>query len=85
MPFSDWALHRLQPRGTRVVIELPEQGFNFYAFNLVFREIVVKGSLHSGIDEVKNVPDIVAQHHIVSHLTLLPLEKGEDIPERCSA
>lgn len=44
IPANDWILHQLHPRGTCVVLGLPEQGFNFDAFNLVFREIVVKGS-----------------------------------------
>jgi propanol-preferring alcohol dehydrogenase len=82
---SDWALHRLQPRGTCVVLGLPEKGFTFDAFNLVFREIIVKGSLHCGVDEVKKMVGAVAEHGIVSHLTLLPLEEGEDIPEKAAA
>ncbi|KAK7415938.1 hypothetical protein QQX98_005511 [Neonectria punicea] len=75
VPASDWTLHRLQPRGTCVVLGLPERGFTFDAFNLVFREIVVKGSLHSGIDEVTKMLDAVARHDIISHVTLLPLEQ----------
>lgn len=82
---TDWALHRLQPRGTCVVLGLPDEGFKFDAFNLVFREINVKGSLHCGVDEVKKMVDAVAEHGIVSHLTILPLEEGEDIPERVAA
>jgi D-arabinose 1-dehydrogenase-like Zn-dependent alcohol dehydrogenase len=85
VPASDWTLHRLQPRGTCVVLGLPETGFKFDAFNLVFREIVVKGSLHSGIDEVNKMLEAVAEHNIVSQLALLPLEQGETIPERIAA
>ncbi|KAF7545331.1 hypothetical protein G7Z17_g9257 [Cylindrodendrum hubeiense] len=85
VPASDWTLHRLQPRGTCVVLGLPEQGFTFDAFNLVFREIIVRGSLHSGIDEVTKMLEAVAENNIVSHLTLLPLEQGEKIPEMAAA
>ncbi|GKZ27079.1 hypothetical protein AbraIFM66951_004531 [Aspergillus brasiliensis] len=85
VPASDWSLHRLQPRGVCVVLGLPESGFQFNAFNLVFREIVVKGSLHCPINEVKNMIKAVSENGIVSHLTLLPLEKGEDIPEQAAA
>jgi propanol-preferring alcohol dehydrogenase len=85
VPATDWTLHRLQPRGTCVVLGLPEQGFTFDAFNLVFKEIVVKGSLHSGIDEVNKMLDAVAKHNIASHLALLPLEQGETIPEKIAA
>jgi propanol-preferring alcohol dehydrogenase len=82
---TDWALHRLQPRGTCVALGLPDEGFRFDAFNLVFREINVKGSLHCGVDEVKKMIDAVSEHGIVSHLTILPLEEGEDIPEKVAA
>ncbi|KAG5661292.1 hypothetical protein KAF25_005414 [Fusarium avenaceum] len=82
---TDWALHRLQPRGTCVALGLPDEGFKFDAFNLVFREITVKGSLHCGVNEVKKMIDAVSEHGIVSHLTILPLEEGEDIPEKVAA
>ncbi|KAH9205322.1 chaperonin 10-like protein [Leptodontidium sp. 2 PMI_412] len=84
-PASDWTLHRLQPRGTCVVLGLPDEGLKFDAFNLVFREIVVKGSLHSSVDEVMKMVDVVAKHGIVSHLTLLRLEEGEAIPQMAAA
>ncbi|CAI7563966.1 unnamed protein product [Penicillium bialowiezense] len=82
---SDWALHRLQPRGVCVVLGLPESGFRFDAFNLVFREIIVRGSLHCPIEEAKKMIEAVVENGITSHLTVLPLEEGEDIPERAAA
>ncbi|KAJ5465932.1 Polyketide synthaseenoylreductase [Penicillium desertorum] len=85
VPASDWALHRLQPRGVCVVLGLPESGFKFDAFNLVFRELVVKGSLHCPVDEVKAMIKAVSANGVVSHLTVLPLEKAEDIPDRATA
>jgi len=85
VPASDWSLHRLQPRGVCVVLGLPESGYRFDAFNLVFREIVVKGSLHCPVNEVENMIKAVSENGIVSHLTILPLDKGEDIPERAAA
>jgi propanol-preferring alcohol dehydrogenase len=85
VPASDWALHRLQPRGVCVVLGLPESGFKFDAFNLVFRELIVKGSLHCPVDEVKAMIKAVSANGVVSHLTVLPLEKAEDIPDRAAA
>ncbi|KAK5993908.1 Alcohol dehydrogenase [Cladobotryum mycophilum] len=81
---SDWTLNRLQPRGTCVVLGLPESGFRFEAFNLVFREIVVKGSLLSSVAEANRMLQVVAEHGVRSHLTMLPLEQGEMIPERAA-
>lgn len=85
VPASDWALHRLQPRGVCVILGLPLSGFKFDAFNLVFRELVVKGSLHCPVDEVKAMIKAVSANGVVSHLTVLPLEKAEDIPDRAVA
>lgn len=67
------------------MLGLPETGFQFDAFNLVFREIIVKGSLHCPVDEVEKMISAVVEHGVVSHLTILPLENGEDIPERVAA
>jgi propanol-preferring alcohol dehydrogenase len=85
VPATDWALHRLRCQGVGVVLGLPDEGFKFDPFNLVFREITVKGSLHSSIEEVRNMVAVVAKEGICSHITLLPLEQGEAIPERVAA
>ncbi|KAH6672792.1 chaperonin 10-like protein [Plectosphaerella plurivora] len=85
VPASDWALHRLQPRSICVMLGLPDDGFKFDAFNLVFREIVVKGSLHCSVEEVKRMVDLVAEYGVTSHLTTISLDEGEDIPERAAA
>ncbi|KAL5589282.1 hypothetical protein FOVSG1_011149 [Fusarium oxysporum f. sp. vasinfectum] len=79
---TDWILHRLHPQGVCVVLGLPDTGFKFDAFNLVFREIVVKGSLHCSVDDVKDMVDAVAHHGIISHVTIIQMEEGEDIPQR---
>ncbi|KAJ5941540.1 Polyketide synthase enoylreductase [Penicillium verrucosum] len=85
VPASDWALHRLQPRGVCIALGLPESGFKFDAFNLVFREIIIKGSLHCPVEEVKVMMKAVSANGVVSHLTVLPLEEAEDIPDRAAA
>lgn len=85
VPASDWTLHRLQPRSVCVMLGLPDGGFKFDAFNLVFREIVVKGSLHCSVEEVKRMVDLVAECGVTSHLTTISLDEGEDIPERAAA
>jgi D-arabinose 1-dehydrogenase-like Zn-dependent alcohol dehydrogenase len=79
---NDWILHQLQPRATAVVLGLPEAGFTFDAFNLVFREIVVKGSLHSSVKEMEQMLGIVAEHKILSDISPLPMAEAEDLPER---
>jgi propanol-preferring alcohol dehydrogenase len=82
IPANDWILHQLHPRGTCVVLGLPEEGFTFDAFNLVFREIVVKGSLHSSIDRMRNMLEVVTKYNIRSNISLVPLDEAEDLLER---
>jgi D-arabinose 1-dehydrogenase-like Zn-dependent alcohol dehydrogenase len=82
---NDWILFRLQPRGTSVVLGLPSEGFRFDAINLIFREVVVKGALHSSLDDMKRMFEVVAQHGIRSHLTIVPMSKAENLPERSAS
>jgi propanol-preferring alcohol dehydrogenase len=79
IPANDWILHQLHPRGTCVVLGLPEKGFTFDAFNLVFREIVVKGSLHSSIDTMRNMLEVVTKYNIRSNISLVPLDEAENL------
>jgi D-arabinose 1-dehydrogenase-like Zn-dependent alcohol dehydrogenase len=79
---NDWILHELHPRATAVVLGLPESGFTFDAFNLVFREIVVKGSLHSSVEEMEQMLKVAAEHNIRSEIARVPIEEAEDLPER---
>lgn len=82
VPANDWILHQLHPRGTCVVLGLPEQGFTFDAFNLVFREIVVKGSLHSSIERMQKMLEVASQFKIHSNIDIVPMDEAEKLPER---
>lgn len=82
IPANDWILHQLHPRGTCVVLGLPEQGFTFDAFNLVFREIVIKGSLHSSIDKMREMMKVVSEYNIHSNVDIVPLDEAEALPSR---
>jgi propanol-preferring alcohol dehydrogenase len=82
VPVSDWILHQLHPRGICVVLGLPEQGFTFDAFNLVFREIVVKGSLHLSMERMRDMIKVVSEHDIHSNVSLVPIDEAENLPER---
>jgi D-arabinose 1-dehydrogenase-like Zn-dependent alcohol dehydrogenase len=78
---NDWVLHQLQPRATAVLLGLPTTGFSFDAFNLVFREIVVKGSLHSSVSDMEEMLEVVAKHHVQSQVSCLPLAEAETLPQ----
>jgi propanol-preferring alcohol dehydrogenase len=79
---NDWILQQLHPRATAVVLGLPESGFTFDAFNLVFREIVVKGSLHSSVEEMEEMLKVAAEHNIRSAISKISMEEAEELPER---
>lgn len=85
VPATDWILHRLRIRGTCVVLGLPEEGFHFDAFNIVFRELVIRGTLHSNMKEVQRMLETVAKHNILSHVTVMELDEAEAVPEKVAA
>ncbi|RSM11391.1 hypothetical protein CEP52_003055 [Fusarium oligoseptatum] len=72
----------LRPRVVYVVLGLSEQGYKFDAFNLVFREIVVKGSIFTSADEARKMLEVVGREGVRSHLTVLKLEEGEVIYDK---
>ncbi|KAI8713718.1 PKS-ER domain-containing protein [Fusarium sp. LHS14.1] len=82
---TDWALHRLRYGGVGVVLGLPNNGFKFDPFNIVFRELIIRGSLHSSVHEVKRMVDVVAELGIRSKINKVPLQQGESLPERIAA
>jgi D-arabinose 1-dehydrogenase-like Zn-dependent alcohol dehydrogenase len=85
VPITDWIAHRLHPRGVVVPLGLPEEGFHFDAFNVVFREIVIKGSLHSSVEEMDEMMLVVAKHDIRSQVSIVRLEEAEALPARVHA
>jgi propanol-preferring alcohol dehydrogenase len=85
VPASNWSINLLQPRGTCVVLGLPDEGYRFDAFALVFREIIIKGSLHAPRDAVEEMLQVVVKHQILSHLTTVRLEDAEALPEKVAA
>lgn len=82
VPANDWVIHRLHPQGTCVVLGLPEEGFKFEAYNLVFREIFIKGSLHCSIERMQYMVDVVAEHKIHSNVEIVSLDQAESLPRR---
>ncbi|KAM0203301.1 hypothetical protein ACHAPA_005587 [Fusarium lateritium] len=82
---NDWAAQRLQPRGVLVAAGFPEQGLKFDPRNLLFKEIVVKGTIHCSMEETREMMEFVVEHGIRSHLSLLSMDEAEDIVARSEA
>jgi propanol-preferring alcohol dehydrogenase len=78
---NDWTLHQLHPHGTAVVLGLPEEGYKFDCYNLVFRQINVKGSLHATREEMEEMLRVVDKYQIKSDVSLRKMEESEALPE----
>ncbi|WAO94441.1 PKS-ER domain-containing protein [Fusarium falciforme] len=82
---TDWAPHRLRYGGVGVVLRLSNDGFKFDPFNIAFLELIIRGSLHSSVQEVEKMVHVMAQQGICSKITKVPLQQGESIPEKIAA
>lgn len=76
-----WALQAVRPRGVVVEIGLPTTPFPVEAFNLVFNEIVFKGSLVSNRQEAEDMMKAVAKHNIKTEIHTVSLEEALDLPD----
>jgi D-arabinose 1-dehydrogenase-like Zn-dependent alcohol dehydrogenase len=78
---SKWSLTTLRPHGVAVPLGLPPDGFTFDAFDLIFNEITIKGSLVANRVQTEDMLRIVARHNIKSHLKVLTMKDGPQLPE----
>jgi D-arabinose 1-dehydrogenase-like Zn-dependent alcohol dehydrogenase len=78
---NEWSLKILRPRGVSVVLGLPVDGFHFNAFDLVFKELKVRGSLVANKEQVDDMMSLVAKHGVESYITTVPFEKVSQLPE----
>lgn len=79
---AQWSLKLLQPRGTCIPLGLPEKGYHFNAFDLVFNELVIKGSLCANRESVEAMMALVAERGVKSHITTVALEEATSLPSR---
>jgi D-arabinose 1-dehydrogenase-like Zn-dependent alcohol dehydrogenase len=78
---TKWSLTVLRPRGVAVVLGLPTDGFHFSAFDLVFKELVVRGSLVANKTLVDEMMTVVDKHNVRSHVTVVDLKDAPRLPE----
>lgn len=81
VPATEWSLKILRPRGVCVPLGLPPDGFKFGAFDLVFKEQVVRGSLIATKSLVDEMFKIVDSHGVRSHLTTVDFKDVPKLPE----
>lgn len=77
----EWSLKTLRPHGVCVPLGVPETGFKFNAFDVVFACLKIKGSLVATPGQMEAMLKVVAKYGIESHITRLPLEKVPDVTD----
>ncbi|KAL1631093.1 hypothetical protein SLS56_004619 [Neofusicoccum ribis] len=78
---TEWSLKLLQPHGVVVPLGLPVEGFHFNAFDIVFKELIVRGSLVATKGQVDEMLAVVDKHGIRSHVTTVGFEDVPRLPE----
>jgi D-arabinose 1-dehydrogenase-like Zn-dependent alcohol dehydrogenase len=78
LPAITWSVQTLRVRGVVVNIGLPTTPIAFDAFDVVFKEKIVKGSLVANVAQVKDMLKVVDSFGIRSHVTTVNLD---DVPK----
>ena len=76
-----WSTKGLRVQGVVINIGLPTTPIKFDAFDVVFQEKTVKGSLVATVAQVEDMLKVVDKFGIRSHITTVPLEKSPDLPD----
>lgn len=79
---NHWALKLLRPnKGVFAPLGLHVEGFKFNAFDLIFQQLTVVGSLVSTRDQAQEMLYCIAKHGIRSWITEIPLERAGELPK----
>lgn len=81
VPATEWSVKILRPRGVCVPLGLPTAGFHFNAFDVVFKELKIQGSLVASKRLVDEMLEVVAKHRVWSHITTVSFENVPRLPE----
>lgn len=78
---TKWSLKLLRYHGVCCVLGLPTDELRFNAFDLVFKELSIVGSLVSNRRLLGDMIKLVAEKGIRSRVTTLTLEEAHNLPE----
>lgn len=78
---TEWSLKILRPRGVCVPLGLPPDGFKFGAFDLVFKEQAIRGSLVATKPLTDEMMKIVEKYEIRSYVTTVDFKDVPKLPE----
>jgi D-arabinose 1-dehydrogenase-like Zn-dependent alcohol dehydrogenase len=76
---NEWSLKLLRVHGQCVVLGLPTTPLKFDAFDLVFKELNIVGSLVATVEEAREMMKIVEDFGIKSHVNVLSMDKAPDL------
>ncbi|CAI6331741.1 unnamed protein product [Periconia digitata] len=78
---AEWSLKLLRPFGKTVPLGLPPSGFKCDAFDLVFQNLTVIGSLVGTKQGIESAMEAVVNYDIRSHVTCYTIEDVPKFPE----
>jgi D-arabinose 1-dehydrogenase-like Zn-dependent alcohol dehydrogenase len=76
---NEWSLKLLRVHGTCIVLGLPTKPLQFDAFDLVFKELNITGSLVATVEEARAMMKVVEEFGIESHVNVLTIEQAPDL------
>ncbi|PYI24787.1 alcohol dehydrogenase GroES-like domain-containing protein [Aspergillus violaceofuscus CBS 115571] len=79
---TEWSLKLLRPHGVCVPLGLPVEGFKFSACDLVFKELVIRGSLVANQRLLSDMMKFVAEKGLRSYVKTVKLEEAMDLPDQ---
>lgn len=79
VPANEWSLKPLKVHGTCVVLGLPTDPLRFNAFDLIFKELTIIGSLVATVEETRKMMTVVEEFGIKSHLNVLSMDQAPDL------
>jgi D-arabinose 1-dehydrogenase-like Zn-dependent alcohol dehydrogenase len=81
VPATEWSLKILRPRGVCVPLGVPPDGFKFSAFDLVFKEQIIRGSLVATKPLTDEMMKVIERHGIRSYVTTVDFKDVTKLPD----
>jgi uncharacterized zinc-type alcohol dehydrogenase-like protein len=75
-------INLLKKDGKYVFVGAPNKPLNFYTFPLLFKRVVITGSLIGGIKETQSMLDFCAKHNITSDVEVIKINQVNEAYER---
>ncbi|KAL5335541.1 chaperonin 10-like protein [Aspergillus crustosus] len=79
---TEWSLKLLRAKGVCVPLGLPTEGFKFSAFDLILKQLSIRGSLLANQRMAEDMMKVVREKGVRSHVAPMVLEEAVDLPER---